>query len=172
MAGAASATDELTICYNYDCASTAIVSFGDSQLNQIALFFHSVTDSASERSAVSLAIGQFEVFAGQQTPTWVDRGGNYADDGMNGRMDCLDHSHNTTLYLQLMVDHGWIRFHRVLERQMRAPFSFDTHWSAVIEETQSGQKYAVDSWFFDNGKPAVIFTLEDWLAGANPADAH
>ena len=42
------------------------------------------------------------------------------------------------------------------------------HTSAVIVETANGQAYAVDSWFHDNGQPAEVVPLEQWVAGWGP----
>lgn len=166
-----SAAEEIQICYNYDCAARVTVQIDDSALQRISAFFGAVSDSASERSAIAAAVGELETIAGQQSPTRADRGGNYDDDGVNGRMDCLDESHNTTRYLEFLARHDWVRFHRVLERQKRATLLIFDHWSAAIEEGKTGQRYAVDSWFDDNGKPATILKLEDWLSGAGPETA-
>ncbi len=166
-AGAVSA-DQVDICYNYDCATHATVIVNGKQLLKIRALFKNVKNAEAERRAISLAIGQFETIAGQQTPTRNDRGGNANDDGVDGRMDCLDHSHNTTEYLELMAQRGWLKYHKVRERVMRAPYIVNDHWAARIVETKTGQEYIVDSWFFDNGKPAAVFTLEEWKAGAYP----
>lgn len=165
---AAVLADEVSICYNYDCAVSASVIFNDGQLLKVKSLFNRVADAVAERNAIASAIGLFETFAGEQTPTRNDKGGNVNDDGVDGRMDCLDHSHNTTAYLHLLENHGWLKFHRVLEPVERAPLVVDVHWAAHIAEIRSGQEYAVDSWFFDNGKPAAIFTLAQWLHGASP----
>jgi hypothetical protein len=47
---------------------------------------------------------------------------------------------------------------------------FPAHWSAVIEEKRGGavSQFVVDSWFVDNGQPAVILPLADWKKGAGP----
>lgn len=160
--------DEVDICYNYGCATHATVNFRGAQLAQIRPLFATSPDPAAERTAIATAIGLFETMAGEQTPTFRDKGGNAADDGEDGRMDCIDHSHNTTAYLQLLEDHGWLKHHRVLAPVKRAPVVVNEHWAAQILETQTLERYAVDSWFFDNGRPAAIFTLEDWLKGAHP----
>ncbi len=165
--GAASA-DQVDICYNYDCGTQATVIVNGKQLLKIRALFRAAKNPAAEREAISQAIGQFETIAGQQTPTRNDRGGNADDDGVDGRMDCLDHSHNTTAYLELLEHRGWLKFHQVRERVMRAPYIVNDHWAARIVETQTGREYIVDSWFFDNGKPAAVFTLEEWKAGASP----
>ncbi|MCL4470639.1 MAG: hypothetical protein ACYC05_04890 [Sulfuricella sp.] len=166
--GLAAQADEASICYNYSCAVRAGVEFDASELAAVKRLLLRAKDAAGERVAISLAIGLFETFSGQQTPTWADRGGNIDDDGLDGRMDCIDESANATAYLRLLESRGWLRFHGVLEPARRAPLLVDDHWAARIVEKQSGQEFAVDSWFFDNGRPAVIFRLEDWLDGAKP----
>ncbi len=45
------------------------------------------------------------------------------------------------------------------------------HTTAVIHESASGQRYAVDSCFYDNGFPATIVPFEVWKAGYIPADS-
>lgn len=160
--------EELGICYNYDCAATAKVSFRAGELVAAGKQLLRAGDAAGEREAISRIIGQFETIAGQQTPTWADKGRNINDDGVNGRMDCIDESTNTTAYLRLLEKRGWLRFHRVLDRVKRAPLLVNDHWTARIVEERSGQEFAVDSWFFDNGGPAFIVPLEAWLNGAEP----
>lgn len=171
MPGFNAAADQLTVCYNYACATQVPVIISGKQLLQVKTLFKPVTDAATERAAIAKAIGQFETFTGQQTPTSNDRGGNLNDDELDGRMDCIDHSHNTTSYLRLMEERGWLKFHRVLERIKRAPFIVNDHWTARIQEKQGEREFAVDSWFFDNGQPAAIFELDDWLNGASPSES-
>ncbi len=43
-----------------------------------------------------------------------------------------------------------IGYHHVEPRAVRTPWVYSTHWIAVIKETGTLQKYAVDSWFFAN----------------------
>jgi hypothetical protein len=170
MPGFSAAADELTICYNYACAEQATVVISGKQLLQVKALFNQAIDAGTERAAIAKAVGLFETFAGQQTPTHNDRGGNFNDDQLDGRMDCIDHSRNTTTYLHLMEERGWLKFHRVLERIKRAPFIVNDHWTARIQEKQGEREFAVDSWFFDNGQPAAIFELDDWLNGASPSE--
>ncbi|MET0092598.1 MAG: hypothetical protein ABW120_03625, partial [Sedimenticola sp.] len=77
-------------------------------------------------------------------------------------LDCIAESLNTTTYLKLMEDDGLLQWHQVLERKKRSIGFFAVHWTAVIREKTSRQKYAVDSWFLENGKPPVIQTIEEW----------
>ena len=160
--------DGVSICYNYGCATRAEVEFRGAQLRQVQALFAHLAGPVEERAAIAKAIGLFETFAGQQTPTWADKGGNENDDGVDGRMDCIDHSTNTTAYLRLLQSRGWLKFHGVLEPAKRAPLLVNDHWGARIAEKQSGMEYVVDSWFFDNGHPAAVFSLEEWMKGARP----
>lgn len=166
--GLAAQADEVSICYNYDCAATARVDLRADELNAAGRLLLRTSDAVEERESISRAIGLFEFSAGQQTPTWVDKGRNVNDDGVDGRMDCIDESANATAYLNLLEGRGWLKRHRVLEPVKRAPLLVNVHWAARIVEKESGREFAVDSWFFDNGLPAFVVPLDEWLAGAEP----
>ena len=88
-----------------------------------------------------------------------------------GKMDCIDHSTSTTRLLKLLEARGYLRWHRVQDPEVRNwALVFPAHWSAVIEEKTDGeaQRFVVDSWFVDNGQPAVILPLAEWKEGAGP----
>ncbi len=160
--------EELMICYNYGCYTRAHVNFGEAELEPLRQQLAAAADAAAERKAISAAVGRLYAIAGEQTPVWRDKGGNYADGGDNGKMDCIDHATNTSAFLGLMQARGWLRFHEVLEPLLRRRFIFAEHWAARIRERATQAVYVVDSWFFDNGQPAAVFELEDWLAGRTP----
>ncbi len=174
LASAVSA-DSLSICYNYGCVAEADVSFSAEQLTQVRDLLGVARNATEERVRLSLAIGWMLGWAGEQTPISADRGGNFADDGVFGRMDCIDHSTTTTRLLRLLESHRWLSFHRVLEPARRVLYLFEFHYSAQIEEldllatepapTTEPARYVVDSWFRDNGRPAVVMALPDWLDG-------
>ncbi len=159
---------EINVCYNYDCFDQARVKISRSDLVYINSFFDEADDPAAERFSIRLAVGAMSQIAGKQTPIRYDKGGNDNEEEIEGRMDCIDHSRTTTEYLKFMEARGWLQFHRVLNPVHRAPLLLNDHWSARIEDTDSGAQYAVDTWFLDNGEPAIIFSLEDWLKGAAP----
>jgi len=170
--GACSArAEEVTICYNYGCYAKAQVSYGEAQLATLQQLFAPVGDAAAERKAIAAAIGRMYAIAGEQTPVWRDKGGNFADNGDNGQMDCIDHSTNTSTFLGLLRAHGWLKFHEVLEPVRRVRFLFAVHWAARIRETGVQQTYVVDSWYFDIGRPAVVIPLDDWNSGRIPDGA-
>ena len=163
----APAAEEAVICFNYGCRDTALVAFDEGELKQVQAQFADATTPETERAAVARAVGFLYFFAGQRSPVWRDHGGNYADDEVDGRMDCIDHSNNTTTFLDLLERRGWLRYHAVGERVERGRF-LSAHWTAQIVERDGGGQFAVDTWFLDPGEPASIFPLEDWLGGAWP----
>lgn len=162
------AAAEVTICYNYGCAVQAKIEVDHDDLARLDQLFEEASNAALERGSIQFAIGYLNRVAGRQTPIRNDKGGNYDDDGVEGRMDCIDHSRTTTAYLKLIETRGLLHFHRVLEPVHRAPLLVNDHWSARILEIESEAQYAVDSWFLDNGEPAAIFPIRDWLKGAEP----
>ena len=177
LAGVASASagEVIKVCFNYGCLAESEVHYADEQLAQVRSALGGAANAAEERQQLSLAIGWLLAWAGRQTPIVADRGGNTADDGVYGRMDCIDHSTTTSRLLRLLETRGWLRFHRVIEPVSRVRYLFQVHYSAQIEEVvpagqASGElaepaRYVVDTWFRDNGRPAVVMTLQRWLAG-------
>ena len=132
------------------------------------------SDAEQEQAAIGVAVGRLLGWAGKQSPIAADKGGNYADLGVYGKMDCIDHSMTTTRLLKMLEAQGMLHYHRVLERVLRRPFLVLDHYSAQIEEISAAgdeggdRRYVVDSWFFDNGQPAVIMPLGRWMSGENP----
>jgi hypothetical protein len=160
--------EELTICYNYGCSARAPARYAPAALRPLQLRLAAATDAAAEREAISVVIGRMYAIAGEQTPIRRDRGGNYDDGGINGKMDCIDHSTNTSAFLGLLQARGWLRFHEVLEPVMRRRFLFAEHRAARVREQRTQAEYVVDSWFFDNGHPAAVLPAADWFAGKTP----
>ena len=157
--------EEVKICYNYGCAAEATVTFSEQQLANVAALFNGVYDAASEREAIAQAVGMLARYAGEQTPVFRDKGMDN-DDGVDGRMDSSDHSINTTAYLRVLEKRGLLKLHRIRGRVVRG--ATKPHWAARISEIRTHQEFAVDSWFFANGHPAVIFPIDEWLKGAKP----
>jgi len=142
-------------------------------LQEIGAWLRSAGNAAEERDLLGVAVGKMLGWAGAQSPIKADRGGNYADAGVPGMMDCIDHSTTTTRLLRVLEARGALRFHRVLEPALRSTLFVFLHYSALIEELASvpePARYVVDSWFFDNGEPAAVLPLANWMSGENPSD--
>lgn len=183
LAQGAHAGEAVTVCYNYGCLSEDEVLYSETQLQAVGGLLGDAQDAEHERALLGVAIGWMLGWAGRQTPIGADRGGNLADDGVYGRMDCIDHATTTTRLLRLLERRGELRFHRVLAPARRARLLIFEHYAAQIAELTAaggkgpeaglegalaGARYVVDSWFFDNGQPAVILPLDRWLAGDGP----
>ena len=169
LAAGAVPAEEVAICFNYGCKEQAVVSYSPLHLGQVQAQFVDVDSPAAERAAIARAVAWLYFYAGAQSPIWRDRGGNFDDDDIQpGRMDCIDHSTNTTAYLRLIERHGWLRFHRVGERVMRGRM-LSEHWAALVVEQGLQDEWVVDTWFLDPGLPASVFPLRAWLDGAEPA---
>lgn len=175
---AALAQARVDVCYNYGCLNTATVTYSRQQLRQVRDLLDDAVNAVHERELIGVVVGRLLGWAGKQSPIHADRGGNYADEGVYGRMDCIDHATTTTRLLQMLEQRGWLRWHRVLAPEVRTRLVIFDHWSAVIEEAPkapfrdehplSRARYAVDSWFYDNGQPAVVMPLDEWMDWEGP----
>lgn len=125
------------VCFNYGCANRVEVVLAEDGLADVAGVLAQAADADTERAAIARAVGMMQRLSAAQTPIAADRGGNFRDDGVAGRMDCIDHSTTTTHFLELMAARGWLRFHRVLAVERRAPYLVLQHFSAVIEEREA-----------------------------------
>lgn len=171
QAGVASADERVAVCHGYGCLVEVEIHYSDARLNEVARQLNAAVDAKNERKILSDVIGQLYAWAGEQSDAKNDRGGNYADGTTPGKMDCIDHSTSTTRLLQMLEKRRYLRWHHVLEPDVRYfAFVFPAHYSAVIEEksAESARRFVVDSWFVDNGQPAVILPLEEWKKGAGP----
>jgi len=158
----------VSICHGYSCVAEADIVYSAAQMEEIRQLLLSAFDGRSERKRLAEAMGYLYAWAGAQSEIANDRAGNFADAYVAGRMDCIDHSTSTTRLLKLLAGRGWLRWHSVLEVQPRYFLGIiANHWSAAIEERWGG-RYVVDSWFVNNGEPAVILPLDEWKKGAGP----
>lgn len=121
--------------------------------------------AADERDRISAAIGVLERIAGEHTRAGEDLARNKSPHGSVGQMDCIDESTNTDTYLRLLAQQGLLRHHEVDPPVRRYRWLISVHRTAVIRETATGDLYAVDSWFYDSGAPAVVLPLEVWRTG-------
>ena len=167
--GLAAADEAVAVCHGYSCIAEAPIRYSDAQLDEIGRQLARAVDAENERELLAPVVGRLYGWAGEQSDIHNDRGGNYEDGHAPGKMDCIDHSTSTTRLLKLLEARGYLRWHHVLAPEVRNLFwIFTVHWSAVIEENDGAARFVVDSWFVDNGQPAVILPLEEWKKGAGP----
>jgi len=152
-------------CTDYHCDEGETVLLSTQQWSRIRSLFSSPRSPAEERRQIRKAVALLEIQVGGITGTSRDLAKNVAGAGQPGQLDCISESKNTTTYLQLISNDGLLQWHTVQERQLRHPWILDLHWAAVIRDKSTDKRYAVDSWFLDNGQPPYIQPLDQWLSG-------
>jgi hypothetical protein len=159
-----------SFCWGGTCAAIEQVGLTPTEWSQVRGMFDPMPrDAESERETVRAAIGLLESIVGSKTGTSGDRAGTFGNSAWPGQLDCNDEATNSTNYMRMMHADGLMRFHEILDTKTRGGFLiFGRHSTAVIAETGSMKKFAVDSWFYDNGKPATILPLDTWQAGWKP----
>jgi hypothetical protein len=149
-------------CLDYHCDDSRRVALDADAWAPVRHLFAHVVDAPGERRAIAAAIARLETTIGRVTGTWRDLAGNRAGAGEPGQLDCIAESMNTTTYLRLLANDGLLRHHRVEPREKRTSWLVSVHWTAVIRDLSSGTRYAVDSWYRDNGQPPHILALDAW----------
>jgi hypothetical protein len=160
------ADETVTLCYNYGCAARSAVHYEEEALNALDRHLRAAGSAAEERDALARAVGALYRIAAMQTPVGADRGGNLRDAGVQHFSAVIEETAGPApLAAAVEVpDHvGLLLFYcdcpDVLGDIPRPP---------APPPGNPGGRFAVDSWFVDNGEPAVILPLADWLNGGGP----
>lgn len=159
-------------CHGYGCRTVVVTGLPKGDWQFIDRAFKSAKNPPQERVSIARAIARFEKTVGRIAGTAGDKAGTYANID-DRQQDCVDESVNTTIYLALLEQRGLLKFHSVATPTARTLFTgagLGPHQTAVIVESASGDRYAVDSWFHDNGTPPEIVPLRAWLGGWRPED--
>lgn len=160
-----------THCHGYGCASVSRLGFSDSEWQDIrTLMQPPATRPADERRLIRVAIAHLEQLVGAKTGTGSDRGGTFRAAGRPGQLDCIDESTNTRVYLHMLYDDHLLTWHQPFGLAHRGLLIVGgwPHTTAVIREQGSDKRFAVDSWFLDNGKLPHIVELTNWQQGWRP----
>jgi hypothetical protein len=169
--------EEVTVCHGYGCRWMTNVRIESSAQAEFAdLFKPPSRNAAEERVRLGRAIAMFEIKVGVAIGTGNDR---YAATALNtnndpGQLDCIDETVNTTTYLRLLAGLGLMKFHVVGEAAQRGSISgfafndFVTN-TAVIVVRKTGAQFAVDSYFFGNGREPKIMPLAKWSENWRPS---
>lgn len=158
------------VCHSYGCRKQTRVRFSADEMKTIAKLMRKTRKAdtaAEERRAVAYAIGWIERHVGKKIGTHSDRAGmDFTGAGDPGQQDCVDEATNTTSYLTVLANAGLLKHHTV-----GVPFAKDnllqgvagwTHWTAVLRETETGKRWAVDSWIYKNGENPAVVETEKW----------
>lgn len=162
---------EFPHCHGYGCRKIVVTGLQKKDWKTIDKNFKSVKTPAQERAAIARAVAQFEKSVGRITGTGNDKGGTYVNIA-DHQHDCVDESVNTTVYLALLQQRGALKFHSVgtpTARSLLTGAGLGPHQTAVIVEKDTDNRFAVDSWFHDNGIAPEIVPLPVWIGGWKPA---
>jgi len=158
----------LRLCFNSSCARTEMLTFSAADMEKVKgqLTYCPGQIMYDRLQRVRIAVWQMEVLAQKYAPLLVnDREVNDREYGVDGRMDCVDNASNTTTYLTILTDLGQLPSWRVEAPSVRKPLDFNSvHWTAVLKDEVTSEKWAVDSWFRPNGHLPIVLPLNHWKA--------
>ncbi|MBC8013831.1 MAG: hypothetical protein H7X74_07120 [Methyloceanibacter sp.] len=172
--------NRVTICHAYTCKEQTTYTFSQKDIAEISGIMKKVKRADTpheERRAVAYAIAHMEVKVGNKLGIKDVAGMQFSASGDSSQQDCVDEATNTTSYLLVLQSNGLIKHHTVestmskenLARGLATlnPVKYWPHWTAVLQEKATGQKWAVDSWLFDQGENPAVVKVEDWYIKDN-----
>jgi len=168
LSGASSYSQTLSVCYQANCLKKTSFSVSPDTRNQIESFFSSITSATEEREAIRHAVRRLYLEAAEYSPISSDRGGNFKDTSVQGRMDCVDHSRNDNTFLIYIQQQGWLNYHQVGKIVWRNPLLINLHYASQIIDVNTGSSWVVDTWFLDFGELATVVPYEQWKSGYSP----
>lgn len=159
-----------SVCHDLSCHSVTNLSLDDDEWARVKrLFSPKAAYAESERQQIQQAIAVLEQIVGSKTGTSHDLAKNQLIGSRQGQLDCIDEATNTTVYLRMLESEGLLQWHQTAPRTSRGLLiGRAPHNTATMIDTQSSVRYAVDAWYFDNGKPPAIVTLDSWKQGWRP----
>jgi hypothetical protein len=115
---------------------------------------------------VAAAVAWFDQRVGPKAGTTkrIARAGVLTKTGP-GQMDCIDTSRNVTSVL-LILDQLRLLKHHQVDSPVARGLLLDgrgVHATAVMRESRSGQKWAVDNWTRNYGERPDVMPLEQWM---------
>lgn len=162
-----------SVCYKHSCNQVDVIGLSAAQWRDVqSMFAEPAVSAAEERERIARALAYLERAVGPLTHTEHDKRGNIEGFmGDSNQLDCIDESSNSTTYLTLLETDGLLHWYRTDERSTRGFLIFGwPHTTATIRDRRTGERWAVDSWFHDNGQPPEILPLAKWRDGWSPPD--
>mgnify|MGYP001816755304 FL=1 len=112
---------------------------------------------------VRIGIWQMELLAKKYYPPLAnDLPVNDQEYGVEGRTDCVDNSTNTTTFLHVLSELGWLPGWSIEPPAVRKPWDINrVHWTAVVKDV-AGKHWSVDSWYRRHGHLPFVMPLINW----------
>ena len=172
--------NRVTVCHAYTCKEQTAFTFRPKDVAAISAVMTRVKRANTpfeERRAVAYAIAHMEVKVGKKLGIKDNPGMQFTASGDPSQQDCVDEATNTTSYLLVLQSNGLLKHHTVAGTMSKEdlgraiaefkPVKYWPHYTAVLTEKKTGQKYAVDSWLFPNGENPAVVKVEDWYIKDN-----
>lgn len=163
-----------SVCHDLSCRSVTDTQLSDREWHQVStLFDQNIDDALTERKQIQQAVALLESIVGAKVGTSHDLAQNKLRGSRIGQLDCIDEATNTSVYLRMLENQALLRWHRTGPRTSRGIFiGRAPHNTATIVELDTGNRYAVDAWYFDNGELPAIVPLQSWKQGWQPESAE
>ncbi len=175
--------NRITVCHAYTCKQQTPYTFSRQDIAEIAAVMKRVERAdtpAEERRGVAYAIAHIDVEVGNKLGIKDVAGMQFTASGDPAQLDCVDVSTNTTSYLLVMQSNGLLKHHTVegtMSKENLAkgvatlnPVKYWPHFSAIIKDKTTGQKWAVDRWPFDQGENPAVQKVEEWYIPDDGSD--
>lgn len=164
------------VCHAYGCKMQTRFRFTDTDiasLRDLMKKMRTSDDAKGERRSIAYAIAWMESRVGKEIGTDKDRPGmDFNASGDPTQQDCVDEAMTTTGYLMFLYNKGLIKHHTIggpvsKGKMLRGalegnPVKYWPHWTAVLKENATGQRWAVDSWIYENGENPAVVKVEEW----------
>jgi hypothetical protein len=164
---------QFKLCHGFACSEKSLVQLEEKQWNKVAAVFKKPAKTPEkERELITKAVAILEVEATKAAKLSLDRGEAETFEADQAQMDCIDEAINTTHYLEFLDEAGLLRHHEAAPPIHRG-FFVDGQWphnSGAVKEKNSGEVYAIDSYYFDAGRPPAVVPLDVWLDEWRPAN--
>jgi hypothetical protein len=167
--------NSVEVCHAYTCQMKDTFYFRPKDIQDIAEVMRKTKKGDTpfqERRAIAYAIALIEKKVGAKLGIKDRAGMEFGGTGDPTQQDCVDEATNTTSYLLILQSHGLLKYHTVgipmtkgdlLKATLQGdPVKYWPHWTAVIQETKTGQRFAVDSWIYANGENPAVVEVEKW----------
>ena len=160
-------TGSVIVCHGFGCTRRTEIGLGSADRARLTTLLAAGRASAeAERRAVATAVAWFDRRVGPEAGTTrrIARAGVLTQTGPD-QMDCIDASRNTTSLL-LILDQLRLMRHHQIEGPVARGYWLDgrgLHATAVLHETRSGKKWAVDNWTRNYGERPDVMPLEQWM---------
>lgn len=144
--------NSVLVCSGYGCKFRQSYRFTPDLFNQVKSVLDKSTDSASERENLIEALALVKKEVGLSTNTSNDSPGEpFMGNGRKDQMSNLDETANTTQYLYVLADNGYIRFHHI-----NRPETGSLYLGTVSSITDAETKKHFNITYDKKGLPVII----------------